>query len=350
MRQTTQLNKCMAKHHEHYLESCATLHKSKHEGPTQEPAEPGPHHQTAPSCPTHTGEQQRKRGQVASTSRRTPNANSRRTAAHRARQRSTQAGHRQLCKLGPARLRPTESKPRWEDCCQAQAHTSTSREQSPNSFTWQVQKCTEAVLDAAIRWLSSLHTTVADVTVRCPHASRCRGDVTASPTEAAEDEKHKRHGPRVTPIAFSTFGRLGREGRNALEALAAKARWNSHDQSTQRNQVARWRKTLEQDLLHAQADVLLLSLGAQGCAGWQRHAGTPFGRQRTAAKHTYKLTDEQVTTIRSNRVIAVARRQVLRAKNYQSEQSKQQGAEATSETELEEQHEICDNDASRGRS
>ena len=205
-----------------------------------------------------------------------------------------------------------------------------------------MQECTEAILDAAIRRPTSLHTAVADVTARCPHASRCRGDVTTSPTEAAEDEKHKRHGPRVTPIAFSTNERLGREGRNALEALAAKARWNSDDPSTQRNQVARWRKTLEQDLLHAQADVLLLSLDAQGCAGWQRHAGTPFGRQRTAAKHTYKLTDEQVATIRANRVIAEARRQVLRAQNYHSEQNK---AEETSESELEEQHEISDNDA-----
>ena len=39
----------------------------------------------------------------------------------------------------------------------------------------------------------------------------------------------QRYGPRVTPIAFSTYGRLGRERRNALEALAAEARWNSDD-------------------------------------------------------------------------------------------------------------------------
>ena len=66
-----------------------------------------------------------------------------------------------------------------------------------------------------------------------------------------------------------------------MEALAAEARWNSDDPSTQRNQVAKWRRTLEQNLLHAQADVLLHSLGAEGCTRWQKHAGTPLGRQRT---------------------------------------------------------------------
>ena len=93
----------------------------------------------------------------------------------------------------------------------------------------------------------------------------------AAPTAAA-DEKHKRYGPQVTPIAFSTYVRLGREGRNAMEALAAEARWNSDDPSNQRSQVAKWRNTLEQSLLHAQADVLLLTLGAEGCAGWQKRA------------------------------------------------------------------------------
>ena len=48
----------------------------------------------------------------------------------------------------------------------------------------------------------SLHTTDVDITVRCPHASRHGGGVTASPSAAAEDEKHKRYGPQVTPIAF----------------------------------------------------------------------------------------------------------------------------------------------------
>ena len=127
----------------------------------------------------------------------------------------------------------------------------------PELFTWHGQRCTEAILDAAIRWPTSLHTTVVDITVRCPHASRYGGGVTASPTAAAEDEKHKRNGPQVTPIAFSTYGRLGREGRNAMEALAAEARWNSDDPSNQRSQVAKWRNTLEQSLLHAQADPFL---------------------------------------------------------------------------------------------
>ena len=51
----------------------------------------------------------------------------------------------------------------------------------------------------------------------------------------------------------------------------------------------------------------------------EKLAGTPLGRQSTAAKHTCKLTDEQVATVRANRVIAEARREPLRAQNYQSE-------------------------------
>ena len=123
------------------------------------------------------------------------------------------------------------------------------------------------------------------------------------PTEAAEDEKHKRYGPRVTPIAFSTCERLRREGRKTLEALAAEARWNSDD-PTRRNQVAKWRKTLEENVLHAQTDVLL----------WQQHAGTPLGKTAyNGQPHLKKLTDEQVATIRANRAIAEARREALRA-------------------------------------
>ena len=80
-------------------------------------------------------------------------------------------------------------------------HTLTLREQSPSSSQERVQTCTEATLDAAIRWPTSFHTTVVDVTVRCPHASRYGGGVTASPTEAAEDKKHKRYGPRVSPLS-----------------------------------------------------------------------------------------------------------------------------------------------------
>ena len=145
------------------------------------------------------------------------------------------------------------------------------------------------MLDAATRWRTSLHTTVPNVTARCPHASPYGGGVTASPTKAAEDEKHKRYGPKITPIAFSTYRRLGREGRNALEALGAEAHWNSDDPSTQRIQVAKWRKT-------------------------SRRPG-PL------------LSDEQVATIRANRVTEEARHEALRAQSYKFEQSKQKEAE-----------------------
>ena len=65
---------------------------------------------------------------------------------------------------------------------------------------------------ARMRPLRAVQTTLGGL-LWCPHASRYGGGVTASPTEAAEDEKLKRFGPRVAPMAFSTYGRLGREWR-----------------------------------------------------------------------------------------------------------------------------------------
>ena len=228
--------------------------------------------------------------------------------------------HSQLCKMGPARMRPRRAVQTTLGGLLRSTGAHVDLERAlPELFTWHGQKCTEARLDAAIRWPTSLHTTVVDITVRCPHASRYGGGVTASPTAAGEDEKHKRYGPQVTPVAFSTYGRLGREGRIAMEALAAEARWNSGDPSNQRSQVAKWRNTLEQSLLHAQADVLLLSLGAEGCAGWQKRAGTRLGRQRAAALHAHKLSDEQVATIQTNRVLAEARRDALQAQREPGE-------------------------------
>ena len=222
--------------------------------------------------------------------------------------------HSQLCKLGPGRMRPHRAVQTTLGGLLRNTGAHVDLERAiPELFTWHGQKCTEAILDAAIRWPTSLHTTVVDITVRCPHASRYGGGVTASPTAAAEDEKHKRYGPQVTPIAFSTYDRLGREGRNAMEAQAAEARWNSDDPSNQRSQVAKWRNTLEQSLLHAQADVLLLSSALRDAQDGKKRAGTRLGSQRAAALHTHKLSDEQVATIQTNRVLAEARRDALQA-------------------------------------
>ena len=58
-----------------------------------------------------------------------------------------------------------------------------------------------------------------------------------------------------------------------------------------------------------------------------------------------QFIDEQVATIRANRIIAEARREALRAQSYQCEQSEQKEAEETSEMALEEQHELRDDDA-----
>ena len=118
MRQTTQLNRRTDQHYEHSPKSCATLHKSKQlkdgskatktkktlrpEAGGQEPTELGVRHQTAPSCPTHTGELK--------------DASEDRLHQHPAEYQMETRGERR----GPARMRPHRA-------------VQTSREQSPNS-------------------------------------------------------------------------------------------------------------------------------------------------------------------------------------------------------------------------
>ena len=137
-------------------------------------------------------------------SHRTSNASAKQTEAQRAKQRLTRAGCTACCASWDRHeIRPHGAVQTTLGGLLRNSgeHTSTSREQIPELFTWQGQKCT-AILDTAIRWPTSLHTTVVDVTARCPHASRYGSGVPASPTKAAEDEKHKRHGSRVTPHRF----------------------------------------------------------------------------------------------------------------------------------------------------
>ena len=164
-----------------------------------------------------------------------------------------------------------QSKPRWEDFCATLVHTSSSREQFPNSsrgMSTSVRKQSSTQRSDGPRPCTPQLLTSPFV-VRMPHV-----------TEAASRHPHKRYGPQETPIAFSTYGRLGREGRNAMEALVGEARWNSDDPSNQRSQVAKWRNTLEQSLLHAQADVLLLSLGAEGDSAPRPHTRTSYPTSR----------------------------------------------------------------------
>ena len=81
--------------------------------------------------------------------------------------------HSQLCNLGPARMRPHRAVQTTLGGLLRSTGAHVDLERAiPELFTWQWQQCAEAMLDAAIRWPTSLHTTVADVAARCPHASR----------------------------------------------------------------------------------------------------------------------------------------------------------------------------------
>ena len=119
-------------------------------------------------------------------------------------------------------------------------------------------------MDVAIWFPGSTWWAGIDVTVRYPGASRytTAGEVPGAAARRAEQEKHKRYGDCVLPLAYELGGRLGEEGHEALAQLAATAiHSNPTTSTTVRNLVLRWRRRLEAALVFAVADSYMLALG-----------------------------------------------------------------------------------------
>ena len=227
----------------------------------------------------------------------------------------TRGHHAQLCKKGPARLRSHRATLMKLAGCLRQAGAHLDAERAiPELFEWYPEStsgggikwlCHEAVVDVAAWWPGALGTALYDITIRCPHAARYA--TTSSPQDRAAGDKHRRYGPSVSAMAFSSYGRLGTDGITALAAATTAAQWATEDYTASRGRMAKWRLQLERTLLHAQADVTLLALGAGGLAGWQRHAGTRLGRTQAASAQGMRtqLGEEKLTQITATRLEAL---------------------------------------------
>ena len=117
-------------------------------------------------------------------------------------------------------------------------------------------------MDVWCSWPGALTNTKIDVTVRSPFASRHKNTCNKPgiAADAAAGDKHRRYGPEVWTLNFETRGRLGNDGIEVLKHLASEAMcWSP---CGQRRLTQFWRTRLERTLIHAQAEGLLLCIGA----------------------------------------------------------------------------------------
>ena len=78
--------------------------------------------------------------------------------------------------------------------------------------------------------------------------------------DAGAADKRRRYGPEVWALNFETRGRLGADGIALLKHLASEAScWSV---GVQKRLARMWRAKLERALIHAQAEGLLLCMGA----------------------------------------------------------------------------------------
>ena len=117
-------------------------------------------------------------------------------------------------------------------------------------------------MDVWCSWPGALTNTKIDVTVRSAFACRYKNTCTRPGVAAdtAAGDKLRRYGPNVWTLNFETRGRLGDDGIALLKHLACKAMcWSP---CGQRRLTHFWRTRLERTLVHAQAEGLLLCIGA----------------------------------------------------------------------------------------
>ena len=169
------------------------------------------------------------------------------------------------------------------------------------------EECEEAVLDVVACWPGQCEQHCIDVTIRCPYGVRYEraGVAPGVASSTAEKEKKARYGPSVLPLAYETLGRLGLESQRALQQLAQQARCFASDAVGRgKRLVSAWRREQERALLWAEADVVLVSLGAQDhLRVWSRGRRPPQppadegaercgpGQQRTASSRCLPLSD-----------------------------------------------------------
>ena len=178
--------------------------------------------------------------------------------------------HPQLCKEGPARMRPrralAHALARVLRACRAEVDIErVVPELVRVGDTGAVQ---EAVMDLVATFPGSVRPLYIDVTIRCPHAARyVRAATTPGQAAAAAvADKRSRYGTDVLPVVFETYGRAAPETVRSLELIAAHAGCCLRDSWAAPRLVPRWRATLERIVQFAAADIDLLALGTDPSA------------------------------------------------------------------------------------
>ena len=131
-----------------------------------------------------------------------------------------------------------------------------------------------AILDVITWFPAGTEWFPVDVTVRYAGATRYVGAERTAGTAAkrGEQEKFKKYGAGVGPLAFEQGGRLGPAGKATLDRLAEAAVAARPGATTKRQLVLRWRRRLEAALLFAVGDSILLALGGSAVGTVAAHA------------------------------------------------------------------------------
>ena len=173
--------------------------------------------------------------------------------------------HPQLCKQGPARMRPhralAHALARVLRACRAEVDIERVVPELVQVGDNGVVH--EAVMDLVATFPGSVRPLYIDVTIRCPHAARYVQAATAPGQAAAGGVKDKRdrYGTDVLPVVFETYGRAAPETLRSLEMIATHAGCCLRDAWAAPRLVPRWRATLERIVQFAAADIDLLALG-----------------------------------------------------------------------------------------
>ena len=185
-----------------------------------------------------------------------------------------QLRHPLLCKVGPARMRPHKAMAAVVAVSLRSSGAKVDLERVwPSLYRWEHNVCIKAIMDVVAWWPGSCQSRLINVTVRCPHADRYHrtAERAGVPADAGEREKRRRYGAAVAAIALESYGRMGVASQAALESLAAEAA--VHGQGSSLRLLPAWRLAIERAVLWAQADVILLALGANFDAGGDARLG-----------------------------------------------------------------------------
>ena len=172
--------------------------------------------------------------------------------------------HPQLCKRGPARMRPHRAlaPALAKELRKCGTEIDKERAVAELAVIDEQGNIKEAIVDSVVTFPGSAQPLYVDVTIRCPHALRYGHafDCPGGATSAAAKEKRERYGEDVLPIALETYGRMSEEGRRALECLATHAGTSMGDAWLAPLLLLTWRAALERIVQFAVAGIDLLAL------------------------------------------------------------------------------------------